>query len=213
MHDSTLFDPYYSTLEWANMALTEIHHLSKERPPHEIELINSHTFMFYRVSLQYMYVSEYCKLLNEYYLKRPTNNAASFFKLMIDVSASKGVSFSALATELKTELSDLAESDYAKKLRLNRDKRFAHLDSNSPIGSLSVPGLTVEEIAMGFDHLRILYRILNKCASLFDIEFECEIPHRDGRTDNFIQNQSKYQEHYMDNYLQIQRNRYRNEGQ
>src|SRR5690606_844881 len=47
----------------AFIALTELGYLTKERSQDQIGIVESHTFQYYKISMQYMFIMEFTKLL------------------------------------------------------------------------------------------------------------------------------------------------------
>lgn len=119
-----------ASLHWTYRALTEIYFLNKERSAKEIELVNGPPFEFYRISLHYMFIMEYTKLMESKNDRHPTNHIASLEKLSDAVCKEKGNDFRELHYKNLEILTLIKLSDFYVKLKGDRDKKFGHADAD-----------------------------------------------------------------------------------
>ncbi len=187
-----------SSLHWTFMALTEIYFLNKERRSEEIELLNGPPFQYYRISLHYMFIMEYKKLLEHDNANRPLNNFASLEKLSNVVLDKKGDLFKAKHEKNLSLLTSIRESAFFKKIKDDRDKKFAHSDGNYA-DPFSFSSFSDEEILLAQSHLKLFKIIMDNCTILYNNTFEFQ--HTDPRTDNFIKFYTNYKEYYYANYM------------
>lgn len=177
-------------------ALTELSYLSKARSKEEVDLVSGPPFQFYAVTLQYMFVMEYAKLLEKDYRRFPDQHFASLEKLSLKVLETIGSDYQALHEKNLEELEIIRGSDFFKAIRDKRDKKFGHTDGNFPAPPMSISALTDEEISTGFEHINLLKEVNDRCTSPFDYVFAFQ--HPDDRTDNFIKFGSVYKRYYYD---------------
>ncbi|QEM04656.1 hypothetical protein DIU31_014460 [Mucilaginibacter rubeus] len=192
-----------ASLQRSFKSLSEISFINRARTPNEIELVNGPPFDFYRVSLHYMFTMEYIKLMELNKEQYPTNHYASLEKLSITVFKNHGDNFKQ-KHELNLDLlSEIRASDFFNKLKGDRDKKFAHADSNYS-DPFSFHSFSDGEIQEGSEHLKKFKLIMDNCTSVFDYEFAFQ--HIDSRTDNFIKFHTKYKEYYYKNYFDAMKN-------
>jgi hypothetical protein len=181
-----LFDHVYWSIYLYNSSLTELQIISDfEYNNEELQIVNSHTFNFYRVTLQYCFVMEYNKLL-EIGRKGNEQNISSMFKLNESIQTLNGKSFDKLFSDNKIKLSTLKTTEFYSKMRALRDKKFAHADNNQINVPFKIKGFKTDDFEEGFKQLFIIKEILNNCTSLFEFTYDIQIPHRDSQTENFI---------------------------
>jgi hypothetical protein len=201
-HNDPRFTHVYISANLCNQALTEINYLSGfVSTKEELNLLSVPPFSFYRVTLQYCYNSEYNKLLEEKSNRNfPESHIASIYNLNTFLNnTEKG--FNEIYEQNLQLLSPISSSPFNIRQRRLRDKKFSHSDMDEINNPLKIEGLTDEEIIEGFEHLKLVYQIINNCASFFDFEFAARVPYNDNRTKNFIKFHSVYKKYYYKNYL------------
>lgn len=178
------------------MAISELEIINRERKNEsEYNIVSNHTFSFYRVTLQYIFTMEYCKLMEQG--DKGNNNIGSLKKLNKKVSNIIGSRFLKTFEKNEVIIEQLYNSDFFKLIKDLRDTKYAHLDKKTCLDPFSVKGLTDEQIQTGFNHLRLMYVVQNNCGGAFAIEYESMVPSREDRTNNFI----KFQANYTDLYF------------
>ena len=184
---------------YCKMALTEILYLSEAvRSQEELNLLNSYTIRFYRITLQYCFNSEYNKLLEPDRGKAKKKHMASLHKLNNTLYNADKIGFQPIYSENKKLLQSIVKSDFHDKQRQLRNKKFSHADQAPIDNPLQIRGLTDEEIKEGFEHLKIVYQVLNNCVRIFGVDYD---PHIDDSTNNFIKYHAIYQKYFHDNYM------------
>jgi hypothetical protein len=195
------FDHVYWSIFLYNSSLTELQIVSDfTYNGSELKIVNSHTFDFYRVTLQYCFIMEYNKLLER---GRSDNeqNISSLYKLNQAVFSEQGKSYENKYLDNENSLTTIKDSDYFAKIRNLRDKKFAHADNHEMNTPFSVKGFKTDDFENGFSHLMIIKGILNNLTSMFDFEYDLQIPYRDNRTENFIRFHAEYQDYYFKNFM------------
>jgi hypothetical protein len=167
----------------------------------ELQIVNSSTFNFYRVTLQYCFIMEYNKLL-EKGSKDNKQNISSLQKLNETIFSLKGNSFKNRFLENEEKLLNLKKSDFYEKLKKLRDKKFAHADHHDINVPYKINGFNSDELKEGFLHLQVIKEILINCTTIFDFECRIQIPNDDDRTENFIRDQAEYADYYFSNFWQ-----------
>ena len=185
-------------LHWTHRALTEISYLNKARSTKEVELINGPPFQFYRIALHYMFTMEYIKLTEYDNEKYPQNHYASLEKLSNTIYKAEGEDFQLQRTNNLTDLKTIRSSDFYRKLKGERDTKFAHTDAGclTPFSFYSFADAEIDE---AYRHLNLFSLIMERCTGVYDYSFVFQ--HADTRTDNFIKFHTNYKEYYLANYL------------
>jgi hypothetical protein len=164
----------------------------------ELELVNGHTFKYFKVTLQYSYIMEYHKLL-EKGRKKNSENISSLIWLNESLKDSLGTKFNDVYQKNIILIDKLKSSVYFKKLHTLRNKKFAHSEKNSVNEPFKIKGLNEEDISNGIEHLEKVGEIIRNCTSPYKFEYDLEVPSRENRTQNFIKFQSKYKQFYFEN--------------
>ena len=193
-----------------NTSISELKIISDEfYSADEIKIVNSHTFDFYRVTLQYCFIMEYCKLLekgnrsngqnisslnrlNEIFLDDSTKTFQELFNVNIDL------------------IESIKGSAFYKKIRSLRDKKFGHADNDEINKAFKFEGFRTEDFESAFEHLRMIKIIFNNFGSVYGREYDLEIPSREDRTRNFIKFHAEYQSYYMKNYIKAKSEKFEN---
>jgi hypothetical protein len=204
MHPNKRIEYVTWSLNTCILALTEISYLSKADSNEELQIINNHTFSFYRAALQYCFNLEYTKLIHVNENKnRPDRNVASIY-LLNDSLKSIRPEFRDLHAENFDILQNISNAEFAKQQLELRDIKFAHSDGSSPLNNpFQIISLSNEEIQTGFEHLKLLKRVFDKCLRSFtNLSYDLQIPHSEDRTRNFIHNASIQRDFYFTNFNQ-----------
>ena len=85
-------------------------------------IVNSHTFNFYRVTLQYCFIMEYIKLL-EVGSKNNKQHIASLTRLNEIINENNYNNFQKQFNENLQLLNEIKKSDFYKKIKPLRDKK------------------------------------------------------------------------------------------
>lgn len=193
-------DQVYWSAFLYNTSVTELQILSNEIYTNdEIKIVNSHTFSFYRVTLQYCFIMEYCKLL-ENGNKNGDTNICSLKKLNELILYHYTKSYEDLYYQNNNIILKIKDSDFYDKIRKLRDKKFGHADNHEINKPYNITGLRKEDFENAFEHLKMIKEILNNFGSVYDKTFSLEIPSRENRTKNFIKFHAEYKNHYMKNF-------------
>lgn len=180
-------------------ALTELGFLNKTRSKEEVEMVMGPPFRYYGVTLQYMFIMEYVKLLERNSLRFPTQHFASLEKLSLKVLDTVGLDFQLLHNENIAELETIRNTDFFKMIRERRDKKFGHTDGNYSIDPMSMSGLSEDDLTTASEQLAELKKINDRCTGPFGYEFVFQ--HPDDRTDNFIKFTSVYKRYFYAHYF------------
>src|SRR5699024_1393037 len=167
----------------------------------ELKIINSSTFDFYKVTLQYCFIMEYCKLLEDKKKAKGSANASSLHRLNELFRKELGENFDEAYKNNNRNIRVLQVSFFHEKIRSLRDKKFAHSDANNINNPYEITRFLESEIEEGFKHLRVIRRVINSLTSPYDSQYISEIPYHDKRTRNFIGQQAKYKDYYFRNVL------------
>lgn len=192
------FSYVQACLHWTHKALVEISFLNKERTPKEIELVNGSLFVFYRMTLHYMFTMEYIKLLEGVNNRYPKSHYGSLEKLSLAVYDMQDVDFKQKHEQNLKILSAIKETDLYIKVKNDRDKKFAHTDVDSS-NPFTFHSFTDTEIEDAFRQLSMMKSVMDNCSGKFGFEFIFQ--HADNRTDNFIKFHTNYKEYYFANYF------------
>ena len=192
------FDHVYWSFYLYNTSLTELLLLTQSAySPKECNIIKGRPFNFYKVTLQYCFLMEYNKLL-EKGGKQKEHNVSSLFhlnKYMLDFIGDK---YDESYLQNKVDLETILNTDTYYKFRDLRDSKFAHSDFKS--SPFQVKALNEDEIDEAFEHLNVIREVIKRCTKQFDFIYDLAIPSRDKRTFNFVSNQSKYKEYYLNSF-------------
>lgn len=184
-----------------NASLSELLILSDEIfTEDEIKIVNNHTFKLYRVTLQYCFIMEYCKLL-EKGNKKNDNNISSLNRLNEILLNQNTKNFQDLYEVNLSLIENIKNSDFYDKVKKLRDKKFGHSDNDKINKPFTIKGLCKEDFENGFKHLKMIKEILNSFGKIYGRTYNLEIPSEEKRTKNFIKFQTKYKKYYMKNYL------------
>jgi hypothetical protein len=194
------------SLVMAFNALTELQYLNKARSKEEVEMLMMPPFQFYAVTLQYMFVMEYVKLLERNYLRFPGQHFASLEKLSLKVLDTVGTSYQAQHDQNMSELETIRKTDFFNMIRERRDKKFAHTDGNYAASPMAISALTDDNLSTAAQQLSALKAINDRCTGPFDYEFVFQ--HPDNRTDNFIKFTAVFKRYYFDHYFDANQNGY-----
>jgi len=190
------FNHVYWSIYLYNSSLNELQIISDlQYNQSELRIANSHTFNFYRITLQYCFIMEYNKLLE---VSRKNNNEkiSSLFQLNKFINSIIGKEFESTYYDNEKKLLDIKQTEFYKKVRALRDKKFAHADNHELNIPFNILGFKSEDFINGFAHLQTIKELLLNCTSFYDFEFALDIPQRELRTKNFIQFQAKYHDFY-----------------
>jgi len=187
----------------AFIALTELGYLTKERSQDQIGIVESHTFQYYKISMQYMFVMEFTKILeadtkDRIYSKRKweddeNQNFSSLQKLSRRIKDSLGASFASKHEENKQILEEVRRSEFYNYIKTLRDKEFAHTNGNKE-NPLNIISFSTEKIMEAFKSMEMVKRVLNNCTSGYNYDFFFD--YQDRRTDNFIAYHALYKSFY-----------------
>jgi hypothetical protein len=198
--ENRLIHIHWSTYLY-NTSLSELQIISDENYNYdEIKIINSHTFDFYRVTLMYCFIMEYCKLL-EKGKKENEHNISSLNRLNEILLEHSTKDFQTLYNENVSLLENIKKSDFYNKIRNLRNKKFGHADNDKINKPFKVDGFDSNDFEDAFRHLQMIKIVFNNFGSVYDREYDLEIPSRDTRTKSFIKSHADYQTYFIKNYL------------
>lgn len=184
-----------------NTSLSELQIISDEiYTIDEIKIVNSHTFNFYRVTLQYCFIMEHCKLL-EKGNKKNEQNISSLNRLNEILLEDSTKDFQVLYNENVSLIENIKGSDFYNKIKNLRDKKFGHADNDEINKPFKFEGFHTIDFENAFGHLQMIKVIFNNFVSVYGREYDLEIPSREDRTRNFIKFHSEYQTYFMKSYL------------
>lgn len=200
-HIKQRLDYVYWSMTLANKALSELYIISdKQYNVEELKFLSGPPFDFYRVSLQYCFIMEYCNLLAKG-RQAPKENIASFIRLNEAIIKKKGEAFRATYMLNEEILKRVHSSRFTDKVQKLRDKKFGHSEKHLVNTPYSVEGFNSEDFSEAFLNLKLFRQILNNCTGVYEVQYDISIPDRDDRTENFIKFQTEYEENYFRNFL------------
>ena len=128
-----------------NTSLSELEILSDEiYIDDEIKIVNSHTFKFYRVTLQYCFIMEYCKLL-EKGEKRNEKHISSLNRLNEILLNDNAMNFQNSYEVNLSLIENIKKSEFYNKIKTLRDKKFGHADNDEINKPFNMKGLCKED--------------------------------------------------------------------
>lgn len=185
-----------------NRSLTELHLITHEYyNSEELKIVNSPTFNFYKVTLQYCFVMEYCKLLEGKSKAKGKANISSIERLNELFYEELEESFKDAYEENNLNIKFLQDAGYHEKIRALRNRKFAHSDADLINTPYEFKGFTEIEIKKGFEHFEMIKNVINNLTSFYDFQYLLEIPHLEKRTRNFVKQHAKYKSCYFRNVL------------
>lgn len=179
-----------------NTSISEIYYLSLNYDKDELEIINNHPFVYYRLSSKYMFITEYCKLL-ESGGRNSKENFASLFKLDIAVKHTLKNNHPFKQRDLNSLIQEIKNSPFSKEIRLLRDKNYAHSEKSDLYPPLKINLFTKDEIDQALVYLKLIIQIFNEITMVYDKTYDAQVPSSDNRTENFIKFQTKYKKNYF----------------
>lgn len=189
----------YWSFYLCNQSLSELYTITfKSYNRSELKIINSSTFNFYKVTLQYSFIMEYCKLLEPKKKSKRQANISSLEQLNELLFRGYKKEFEKKYQENDSLFKKLMQSDFNRHIKKLRDKKFAHSDLNSINQPYKIKGLSENEIDKGFQNLKLIRDIIKNFTLVYDFEYEMQIPHRDNRTENFVKFHANYRDFYFD---------------
>lgn len=207
------FDHIYWSIYLYNTSLTELYFIS-EVPYNksELQIVNSHPFDFYRITLQYCFIMEYNKLL-EPGSKTSGQNISSLYQLNEAIYELKGKTFVESYKKNELKLAEIKFSNFCEQIKKLRDKKFAHADNHEVNIPFRVEGFKTADFEDAFEHLQIIKAFLLNCTIIFDFEYDLAIPNRDDRTQNFIKYHAEYKDYYFKHYMEAMSEKFSNPHQ
>jgi hypothetical protein len=194
-------DQIYWSIYLYNTSLSELQILTDEIfTEDEIKIVESHTFKFYRVTLQYCFIMEYCKLLEKGNIKNDTN-ISSLNRLNEILLKDNPKNFKDIYEVNLSLIEKINKSNFNDKIRKLRNKKFGHADNDEINKPFNIKGFSKEDFENGFKTLKMIKEIFNNFGTLYGLTYSIEIPSEEKRTRNFIKFHTKYQTHYMKNYI------------
>ncbi|TAE19288.1 MAG: hypothetical protein EAY72_00305 [Bacteroidetes bacterium] len=149
---------------------------------------------------------EYCKLL-EKGSKDNKQNISSLNRLNEIILNDSTKDFQILYDQNVFLIERIKNSDFCKKIRNLRDKKFGHADNYELNQPFKIESFSTNDFENAFEHLQMIKIVFNNFASIYDRQYDLEIPSRDDRTRNFIKRHAEYQAYYMKNYLSVRTDR------
>jgi hypothetical protein len=193
------FNHVYWSIYLYNLSLSELKIVSNtEYNQSELQIVNSHTFNFYKTTLHYCFIIEYNKIL-EKGRKDKNQNISSIIQLNDIVYSLNNNSFSEKYIQNMESISKLKSSTFYEKIRNLRDKKFAHADNVDINIPFTIIDFSKDDFMNGFNHLSILKKILDNLTKPYNFECHLRIPNWDDRTANFIKFHAEYRNFYLKN--------------
>ena len=190
--------PYVQTsLHLCKESLSELLYITQSaRSEYEISIVSGRPFNFYGITLQYCFIMEYTKLLEQKF-GTDQNNVASLFRLVNSIK-NLGKEFEVGATENKHILSGLVKSLLFEKLKKLRNKKFGHAEIHEINDPMKIRGLTGREMEEMVRQMEIMLSVANNCFG--SIGYNKLLIVSDDRTKNFIKYHAVYKQYYHDNF-------------
>jgi hypothetical protein len=147
----------------------------------QLRVLVSNTISFYRLSLQYMFVSEYCNLLEPLSNRYPKSNISSMYQLN-RIALKTIPDFKDRYDENIRLIEEIINNDLSKEIKRMRDKQLVHSDAEIDEPG-KFKGINLEAMESGFMLLRVMRRVLHSCNGGI-----VNIPEVDSQTQRFIRN-------------------------
>lgn len=189
---ATFFEPMSSSLSFCNKALSELNLIENViHTDGENDILNNHTFAFYKLSVKYCFNNEYCKIFANK-IHDESANSASIIHINNYLHQKLGNEFeSAFIINIQL-LSSIAESSFFKNQLL--------LNQKNEVGC-TINQLNYKEVQTGFQHLNTAAKVIKNCMSHFDLDYNLAIPNINTSTINFVMDHSVFKKFYLDNHL------------
>lgn len=171
----------------------------------EYDLVNGKPFSFYGVALQYCFIMEYTKLMEDD-LRAEDKNVASLNRLNRAVSELAGNKYDTIFNENSELLSEIRKSILHEKFLALRNNRFGHSGDHPVNPPFEIAGFTAEQIIEMGKHVKIFLKIANNC--LATSSAMTLIVANDDRTANFIRYHAKYKQYYYENFMKAEQEGY-----
>jgi hypothetical protein len=163
-------------LTLANMAISELKILWDFEEEDTAKMLGGPPFQSYALALQYMFFMEITKLLERPNKIFPTNHEASIEKAGEAILKKGFNEYSDKHSYVVENLNSIRESEFFKKLKTLRDKKFAHADGDLNFDPMKIPILKSEEISECMNLLVVLFDIWKQITTALDYDFESRVP-------------------------------------
>lgn len=184
------------SLHLLNTALTELEILNQSRTKDELHFVDSLMVKRYRLSLMYMFVMEYCKLLEPTTLK--DENFASLARLNLSVSRIESIeNYNYNYREIKKRISEIVRDEFSRQVRILRNTKYAHLDGIKD--EFKFPALTDVQLTIARKNVNSIIKVHNQCAAPFGTDYIINV---DDSTNIIIKNYGRYFSYYEKNLPQ-----------
>jgi hypothetical protein len=201
-----LCDYVTTSFHLCNVAFSEIWYLTQlGNTDEEIELINSHSFRMYQLSLQYFFIMEYTKLLHDTE-NGMTTNVAAISKLNKKMAAFKGKAFESKFDKNVELVQNIRGTSLYDKVKKLRDKKFAHSDNDVINDPFNIPGFSSKEIRELLEHVKTIATVIDNCTIALRFEFDKRVPNIDNRTYIFIKQHAIYKQSYLNQIDKVHQN-------
>lgn len=189
------FNYVHGCLALLNRVLNELLIINKPRIPIKLELVNTMMMSYYNEALTYMFISEYCKLLEKKH-GNENENFASLEKLNHQVLEEKGTDYISF-NDVNSRIVQLRGTTYYNKIRTWRHTKIAHTDKASD--PYNLPKFNEQDVRNAVKHVEELSNICNICSYPYNVHFDI---HSDDMTDFTINEFGMYNEYYQKNLPQ-----------
>ncbi|WP_199119217.1 hypothetical protein [Pedobacter sp. ASV28] len=171
-----------------DLVVDELSTIYKRRKGKEYHFVSQHTFKIYHMGLMYVFICEYCKLLEGDNNKKD-ENWGSLTKLNEKI---RKVHQDYKHYELvKSKIDTLQQSTFhLKNIRKIRDSTFAHLDKKGE--PFTVTAFEDDEFKTAKEHVAEMIEILNLCGQVYNTDYDVKI--RNNFTEKFINEYAKFYE-------------------
>jgi len=170
-----------------NLVVDELATIYKKREGKEYHFISQYTFKIYHMGLIYIFICEYCKLL-EGLDERKLEHWGSLAKLN-----EKIMKVHPTYTNydlVKSKINALYQSNFhLKNIKALRDSTFAHLDKKGE--PFKVTAFEDDEFYIAKQHVKEMIEILNLCGEVYRTHYHIETGN--DSTERFI---NKYAQFY-----------------
>jgi hypothetical protein len=184
------------SLSMASRSLVEMNFILNPENEDQGKLVKTHTFRYYLVSLQYVFLMEIIKLYEKSSTRYPDNNHASIEKASEALNVLDS-GFGKLHLQILNSINTIRQSSLFVYLKDLRDKKFAHTDGQTNLDPLSLPILDptqAKECMVLLDETNAIWaNITQHLGYTFGQNVET-------RTRNFIRYHSVYKKYFRDNF-------------
>jgi hypothetical protein len=170
-------------------SLKELFNINPELPwnDNQRQVVNTDLISFYRLSLQYMFVAEFCKLITPIKPSWPDTNISSLYQL--NNACLKTGTFETERFKNDLDIAKITNNKFSIQVKTSRDQQLLHSDAVVENPGL-FKGYTLEDIKTAKNILDEMLTVINRCGKGIGIG-TFDVNDVDNSTQVFIGNHAK----------------------